>query len=143
MIYTIGHQANYDQALQGMAAAGQQLYKVGRTADYPGGYAFQTAEDAQRRIAEAYPDRHFAVYEVDADWERDTYPAANGWWHHLKEDRPIIGRKENTMDDPEEEGTMTYVCDLCGREIDEAEAYIDEGVLCPDCHLNSLEDEGK
>ena len=30
----------------------------------------------------------------------------------------------------------TYICDNCGREIDEAEAYIDEGVLCPDCWLD-------
>lgn len=92
MIYTIGHQENYDKALREHAALGQVTYKTGQGADYPGGYAFQTAEDAQRRIAEAYPERNFAVYEVDADWEGDTYPSAEGWWHHLKEDRPIIGR---------------------------------------------------
>lgn len=40
--------------------------------------------------------------------------------------------------DPEEEA-VTYVCDNCGREVDEAEAYIDGGVLCPDCYLDSLE----
>jgi formylmethanofuran dehydrogenase subunit E len=48
-------------------------------------------------------------------------------------------------DDPEpgdpqpQEEAMIYVCDNCGREVDEAEAYIDEGVLCPDCYLDSLE----
>lgn len=36
------------------------------------------------------------------------------------------------------EEERTYVCDNCGREVDEAEAYIDEGVLCPDCYLDSL-----
>lgn len=81
MIFTIGHQGNYDKALREHAALGQVTYKTGQGDGYPGGYAFQTAADAERRIAEVYPDHGFAVYEVDADWERDTHPSAEGWWH--------------------------------------------------------------
>lgn len=38
-----------------------------------------------------------------------------------------------------EEEAVTYVCDNCGREVDEAEVYTDEGVLCPDCFLDSVD----
>ena len=92
MIYTIGNQESYDDALRQNGAQGIKTLKMGRRDDYPGGYAFQTASDAARRIAEAYPGRGFAIYEVDADWDQDTYPSAAGWWRNLKTDRPIIGR---------------------------------------------------
>lgn len=97
MIFTIGNKQSYDDALRQNGAQGVKTLKVGRRDDYPGGYAFQTATDAVRRIAEAYPGRGFAIYEVDASWERDTYPSATGWWRNLKTDRPIIGLHLVTM----------------------------------------------
>lgn len=84
MIYTIGHRESY---LRGLEAG--QLYKTGRHDSYPGGYAFKTREDAQRRIDEAY-DESYAVFGLDADWEQDTVPSKHGWWHALVVDRPII-----------------------------------------------------
>lgn len=92
MIFTIGSQSSYDRALDEAASLGRQLFKLGQTTDYPGGYAFQTVGDAERRIAEAYPDRGFAVYELDGDWDADTYPTIGGWWRHLIDSRPILGR---------------------------------------------------
>lgn len=58
--------------------------------DYPGGYAFLTAEDAQRRIDEAYPEQGFAVFGLLADWETDTEPAKDGWWHNLLRDAALV-----------------------------------------------------
>lgn len=92
MIFTIGNRESYDDLVRQNGAKGVCVLKLGRRDGYPGGYAFQTATDAARRIAEAYPGRGFAIYEVDADWERDTYSSAAGWWRNLKTDRPIIGR---------------------------------------------------
>jgi hypothetical protein len=92
VIFTIGSQESYDRALHEATNLGRQLFKLGQTADYPGGYAFRTVSDAERRIAEAYPGRGFAVYELDGDWDEDTCPAANGWWRHLTHNRPILGR---------------------------------------------------
>lgn len=95
MIYTIGHEANYLATL----AEHPTMRKVGRrppgTYDeypdgYPGGYAFRTAADAQRRIDEAYPTAGFAVFGIDADWEMDTVPAVDGWWHSLVNDARVI-----------------------------------------------------
>jgi hypothetical protein len=84
MIYTIGHRESYLRGLQQGV-----LYKLGRRKDYPGGYAFKTKEDAQRRIDEVYDDS-YAVFGLDADWEEDTVPSEHGWWHALIVDRPII-----------------------------------------------------
>lgn len=75
---------------------GMQLRKLGKREPqerwpngYEGGYAFQTVEDAQRRIDEAYPESGYAVFGLDTTWE-NTYPASDGWWCLLIEDAPII-----------------------------------------------------
>ena len=103
MIYTIGHDKNYREALStttgdGCSISPKPVMKMGRDQagigtvprDYPGGYAFRTFEDAQTRIdemGEAYKD--FAVFKLDADWEKDTEQAPNGWWHNLMFNREI------------------------------------------------------
>ena len=89
IIYSIGHRKTY---LRGLEEG--NLLKRGRYDDYPGGYAFRTKENAQRRIDEAYDDT-YAVFGLDADWERDTVPSQNGWWHALIVDRPIIALQES------------------------------------------------
>lgn len=92
MIYTIGNEKNYMAAI----AENGVIQKTGKgdlpdCPNYPGGYAFKTAEDAQRRIDEAYPDRGFAVFGLDADWEADTYRnPEGGWWNNLLIDADIV-----------------------------------------------------
>lgn len=97
MIYTIDNKASYERAI---AEYGRPLMKLGKrppgemeTAPdgYGGGYAFQTAADAQRRIDEAYAGQGFVVWAMAADWQTDTYPAPGGWWHLLINDAEIIG----------------------------------------------------
>ena len=93
LIYTIGHEKNY---LASIAANGP-IKKLGRDGasshkpkDYPGGYAFKTIGEAQRRIDEGYPTRGFAVFGLEADWGKDTVPSKTGWWHHLINDSEIV-----------------------------------------------------
>ncbi len=86
-IYTIGHRATYEAALEQYG----HLIKLGRREDYLGGYAFKTAEEARRRIDEAYPNANYTIWTVDAEWDRDTYPAPDGWWRYLRVDCSITG----------------------------------------------------
>lgn len=104
MIYTIGYKEGYDAAIA--ASPTRFIFKAGRASveqqrefweedswldkDYPGGYAFKTKEDAERRIAEAYQGQGFGVYRLMAIWEVDTGPDIDGgWWHNLLIDRPL------------------------------------------------------
>ncbi len=93
MIYTIGHAINYRTSI----AKNGTIQKLGRDGrkpkkypDYPGGYAFKTWRDAVKRIEEAYQDKGFAIFGLEADWERDTIPSTEGWWHHLINDSDIV-----------------------------------------------------
>lgn len=45
-------------------------------------------------------------------------------------------KAELTTSQDAEAEKAPYICDTCGREVDAAEAWVDEGVLCPDCYLN-------
>lgn len=85
MIFTIGHRETY---LVNLKKPG--FKKLGRCEDYRGGYAFLTRADAQERINEAYGNEDYAIYGLVADWERDTVPAYNGWWHYLLVDSKIV-----------------------------------------------------
>ncbi len=93
MIYTIGHAENYKAAI----AKTGSIQKLGRDhkgghlpKDYPGGYAFKSWRDAIRRIEEAYSESGFAVFGMKADWDKDTAPSPNGWWHNLINDSEIV-----------------------------------------------------
>ena len=84
MIYTIGHRKSYLQSFRDYG----EVTKIGRKADlhgepYIGGYAFKTLDDANKRIREAYPDRDFIAFGLEAKWDEDTTPSKDGWWHHL------------------------------------------------------------
>lgn len=86
MIFTIGHRESY---LSAFAERGR-VWKLGRGSKhaqpgYVGGYAFRTADDARRRIAEARY-HEFEVFGLGAAWNRDTSPSSSGWWHHLRRD---------------------------------------------------------
>jgi hypothetical protein len=55
MIYTVGHKANYLRAIN--ESDDGRIQKLGKNDDlngkpYPGGYALQTYEDAQRLLVE-------------------------------------------------------------------------------------------
>jgi hypothetical protein len=107
MIYTIGHKTNYLKAI----AENGQISKTGYTTmatqrkywsepmwldeDYEGGYAFKTQEDAQRRINEAYLDRGFGVFGLDADWS-DTYSKGD-YWNYLVESAWIIVLEDDNV----------------------------------------------
>jgi hypothetical protein len=84
MIFTIGRKGTYNRGIKEAERRGGNFKKIGQVINenYPGGYAFKTAEDAQRRIDEAF-DNSYGVYEVDADWDKDTAPSDVGWWSRL------------------------------------------------------------
>lgn len=95
MIYTIGHKENYLAAIREHGA----IQKLGRRPPgffddypdgYPGGYAFKTIEDAKRGLVEEDEHVTWAVFGLEAEWERDTTPAKDGWWHELLNDANII-----------------------------------------------------
>ena len=95
MIYTIGHKTNYLAAIQREGV----IQKVGKRLPgedpnypdgYPGGYAFRTLEDAARGLLEEDKSGKWGIFGMDADWERDTELADDGWWHHLLKDADII-----------------------------------------------------
>lgn len=98
MIYTIGHEESYLRAVDegpivknGKATIQEQKEKWEHPLgfDYPGGYAFRTYEDAKKRINEAYPNRGFCVFGLNADWETDTYSSGE-WWNNLLNDVEIV-----------------------------------------------------
>lgn len=79
-VFTVGHEETYDR---GISERGGKFKKVGRSDDYPGGFACRTPEDAERLIDEFDKRGKWAVYELDADWDDDTVQSLNGWWHAL------------------------------------------------------------
>lgn len=87
--FTVGHAANYDKGLDQFGVA---FKKMGRTKDYTGGFALQTAADAFRLIEQLGEGRGWGVYEMEARWGKDTAPSINGWWHALLKDATIIRR---------------------------------------------------
>ncbi len=86
-VYTVGNEKNYDH---GIVTYGKRFKKLGRQRDYPGGFAVQTPEEAERLIDERGKRGEWAVYALDASWERDTVPSENGWWRALVKSSRIV-----------------------------------------------------
>lgn len=86
-VFTVGHEANYDR---GIVEYGKKFQKLGRRKDYPGGFAVRTPEDAERLIDEQGKRGEWAVYALAADWEKDTVPSENGWWHALVKSSRVV-----------------------------------------------------
>lgn len=94
-VYTVGNEKNYDY---GIKKYGDEFKKLGKTPGcditgglpYAGGFACQTPEDARRLLEEQGRVGEWAVYELAADWEKDTVPSKNGWWHALIRDAVIV-----------------------------------------------------
>lgn len=87
MIYTIGYSKNYRKAIQESDEG--YIIKLGRSEGYSGGYAVKTYEDAQRLLKEE-ADETYEIFGLEADWERDTIPNPDSWWHYLLYDSKII-----------------------------------------------------
>lgn len=98
MIYTIGSRENYLNAIEN--SDGGYIEKLGRYPresgeyvntrpdGYVGGTVVQTFEDALR-LLDTMPGA-YCIWGVDANWETDTVPSKNGWWHDLLYDSRII-----------------------------------------------------
>ena len=91
---TIGNRKSYLKAFNDNGEVTKIGYRKegdkGIPEGYSGGYAFKTAEDALRRITEAYSDTNYIVFGLDADWETQTKLATDGWWHNLQVDSKVI-----------------------------------------------------
>lgn len=87
--YTIGHTVNYRKAIEETG----QIEKCGRDGccnGDKGGYAFRTVEDAKQRIQEQGKQGEWSVWEMETEFDSNTYPNPDGgWWHHLINDAPI------------------------------------------------------
>src|SRR5438132_1153092 len=88
MIYTVGSQKAY---LKTFLKDGR-VVKTGRRRGYPGGRAFHTRADAQRHIDELELQgfKGLIVFGLLADWEKDTKPGEDGWWHELVKDAEVV-----------------------------------------------------
>jgi len=94
-VYTVGDEDTYDSRLK---ACPSNFKKLGKTDNYPGGFALKTIEDAVRLIKEFNKVREWAVYELDADWDEDTVKSERGWWSGLQRDAYIL-RKVAVVND--------------------------------------------
>ncbi len=90
-VFTVGYAPTYDRSISEL---GDNFQKLGRTEDYAGGFAVSSFSDAERLIDEFDQRGMWAVYELAADWERDTVPSDNGWWHALVKDSVVIRKVE-------------------------------------------------
>lgn len=93
MIYTVGHTANYLAAIErhGTIQKTGRIEPCGALPDgYEGGFAFRTIDEARRLLVMIGHLNDWQVFGLDADWERDTVPAADGWWHNLIRHADII-----------------------------------------------------
>lgn len=86
MIYTVGHEANYREAITQYGT----IQKLGKDQDYTGGVVFETIADAERYLRQVDHESDWCVWGVDADWQIDTEPSAVGWWHFLLVDKDIV-----------------------------------------------------
>ena len=90
MIYTLGKTEMYERYF--LENCPEPTYKLGRRDDldgefYPGGSVWEHYEEAVRH-AESNPG--YAVYTVEADWDKDTCPSQDGDWHDLLRDAVIL-----------------------------------------------------
>lgn len=92
MIYTIGNEKNYKEAID----LHGWVHKTGKNEDYEGGYAFRTYEDALCAIQELGQEGVWVVFGLLADWEKDTEPNTVHWWHNLLKDSIIVPLDKST-----------------------------------------------
>ena len=102
MIYTIGSKKAYLKNL----LSDHKVMKSGRKRGYAGGCAFQNREEAQRHLDELELQgfKGFMVFGLLADWERDTKPSSQYWWHDLQRDAEVVvlEKIEDELEEDEE-----------------------------------------
>ncbi len=85
--YTIGHKASYDRDLKDRIA-----HKVGRTEDYPGGWIWETREEAEAFLNKTNRMRDFGQGPRECDvyglilpgtWEECSSPEVDAEGVHL------------------------------------------------------------
>lgn len=98
MIYTVGHAESYRRGIREQAVKGEKLFKLGPRQDampaYPGGFAAETIEDAERLIDEFGKRGQWEPFGLIADWDTDTKPSDDGWWRNLQRDAEIVDLKQ-------------------------------------------------
>lgn len=98
MIYTVGDKASYDKGIAEKEAAGERLFKLGMCQvganKTRGGAAFKSVEEAQAWIdsnkAERPEAASYAVYGLEAEWERDTLQYDGEPFARLIINRPLV-----------------------------------------------------
>ena len=90
MIYTIGIRMKYERAF----AAGQAMKRGGGKnpdgTEYPGGFAFRTADDAKAFLAAKGLAGTHTVMGLLADWDRDTAVHEGRPYRDLLRDAEIV-----------------------------------------------------
>lgn len=95
-VFTVGTAEAYDE---GIRTRGDEFKKLGRRENYPGGFACNSIDDAKRLIDTFGKRGVWAVYELNAEWDRDTVKSKHGWWHALINDSIILRKVPNEMND--------------------------------------------
>jgi len=96
LIFTVGHAESYRRGIAELATRNEHLQKLGpRPADgtspaYHGGFAVETRADGERLINEFGKRGEWDVFALDAEWNIDTKPSLDGWWHNLQRDAVIV-----------------------------------------------------
>jgi len=90
--YTVGCRASYFTALREgpVKKLGARPKSRQYPDGYPGGYAVHAVEDGEQLLREFGKEGEWAVFGLKADWETDTEPAEDGWWHNLLVDSYIV-----------------------------------------------------
>ena len=91
-IYTYGFAESYDPHIK----TEKEPKKLGPQLDGPhegylGGIAFKTATEASLYLSEENLSG-YAVYEMDGDWDSDTYIAFDEGFYRINKDLPLVRR---------------------------------------------------
>ena len=86
MIYCIGLTVRYEAALAGPSAP----VKRGGSADYAGGWVWQTIAEAERFIAMNGLTATHSVYGLTAEWDRDTEVVTGKSYRRLSRDAVVV-----------------------------------------------------
>lgn len=93
--FTVGHTVNYDEALAASLIDGKPMRKCGPFkmedgTDYNGGIIFKTPEDAAAYLIQIGKTEVWSVYEIDADYDADTWRIPGEQITRLKRDALVI-----------------------------------------------------
>lgn len=92
-LYTVGNQRFYDESLSVSASTGVPYMKLGpnKITRYDGGFAFDSIA-AANRFKRAQGRSDWAVYELDGDFEKDSYKSPFEGIHRITRSLEILRR---------------------------------------------------